>query len=1275
MAITESTKYNEKYLNVTGVFTGTTETNFMVKINNSTQYQWRKKYWTSTSWGSWSTATGITLNGEITLADGIKIMFTRGSTGDYNNGDRWEWTAYVDLVVADDDDAYDAMTILERQDDSDLVLMSKKTGKVTLVKNYDTSAPTVEEEISNIGPTDSIDYEKNNKEVYIATGKLNGPRWLGYVNYSTFDGPTSQPEVYSAPALDYIAGNEPPNEDVFDIGCILQGGATTGSGLGETETAYTDHAKLIVGINVEGDRAENFLNVFNRIDKKIFKFPTGTAPIMIKLWYGKMDSEDRCTGVAVMCKSNTANYAGKIQFWEIPSTGATAGQNANLVKTLNLKAPDGIGGGDITHFSDFVISPSKYDLDDSPAWSLWCTTTKEQRSDYKEADAHNYQWVWKNTDFNGKADGADVDGWINVTPKMNFSDSDWDWAGGDEGSGEWFWMAEHTGATYAHDKVAIHADASGRGGLKQYVYDSPKYHQLEFGGYDKDGLNPTVMWTCRLRPITEKKNVDIRSLRGFAMTSQEVTSQGSFWMSSLIGPFINDDKDPKSQRTFRAASWVSYAIPNDRTGVEQTPILLHMDDWDHGTTPEARFLKSHQLELPDWMLSYQGTGRRVNLKCCPSVAPNFGLYGRFHIYGDAYSDSSNDGNGIRVGMHYVRPGNHTLYAIKASLDNNDAKHHWIEPDRPYLFPSAAPAVVYSNWSDGDAAWGTTAITARKWRILPYNASHGADDKMRWRQCEGPRNYRMEIDSGPPVVLGSFPRWVGVYKDSAFLMGVPFGSALTKSLVKSQMNLETGDSGIGTALTSEFSSSAAFFTMSSPAFDSSDKWVGAGGVKKVFYRMSFVYDGYQETPLLSEIAALDSSNEFTNQVKFDIRVDTKFAISKRVKSFAIYRAYATDDNATKPESHYRFLEEVDLLTFNHDEGNDWWEYTVYDDGDVEGSYESINGINETLHSMNVNYTCNTQQNGFHFIGNLKHSQFPDAENYIFRSQGGKFSIFDWSVDFVQLPFIPLALKGFMGKLYAFGASQVAVINPESLFIEDVIDGVGCIGPKMVMVSEAGMFWGDHRNLYMASPSFTTVGDNIIDLSVNGWSQLTEKMKNDSVLAYDAKRKAFLVFFTNGSSENRCWAYTAPDKRWDLWETPSVVKDSAQARDGSPILLLSNNKICRYLGGDNKRDWNWESKKINFNQDMIDKKIRNIKVEGSSRSLVTLKYKVDGLSSWQGGTDISANFTGDTNSALKLANDHKGKQHWIKMQVAGENDTAGSNVKAYALSAIYKPKRPK
>ena len=68
-------------------------------------------------------------------------------------------------------------------------------------------------------------------------------------------------------------------------------------------------------------------------------------------------------------------------------------------------------------------------------------------------------------------------------------------------------------------------------------------------------------------------------------------------------------------------------------------------------------------------------------------------------------------------------------------------------------------------------------------------------------------------------------------------------------------------------------------------------------------------------------------------------------------------------------------------------------------------------------------------------------------------------------------------------------------------------------------------------------------------------------------------------------------------------------------------------------------------------------------------------MDGSSAWTAGTDVSTKFTGSNNRALTLTVADKGKQHWVKMKATGNNDTAGSNIKAYAMSAIYKPKRPK
>ena len=99
--------------------------------------------------------------------------------------------------------------------------------------------------------------------------------------------------------------------------------------------------------------------------------------------------------------------------------------------------------------------------------------------------------------------------------------------------------------------------------------------------------------------------------------------------------------------------------------------------------------------------------------------------------------------------------------------------------------------------------------------------------------------------------------------------------------------------------------------------------------------------------------------------------------------------------------------------------------------LDASYEAVNGVPETLGNLGVNYGVNAVANGYMFAGDCQHPEFPDAENFIFRSEPQKYSIFNWARNFVQLDFIPTAMAGFMGKLFVFGKSSMAIINPESL----------------------------------------------------------------------------------------------------------------------------------------------------------------------------------------------------------------------------------------------------
>ena len=151
------------------------------------------------------------------------------------------------------------------------------------------------------------------------------------------------------------------------------------------------------------------------------------------------------------------------------------------------------------------------------------------------------------------------------------------------------------------------------------------------------------------------------------------------------------------------------------------------------------------------------------------------------------------------------------------------------------------------------------------------------------------------------------------------------------------------------------------------------------------------------------------------------------------------------------------------------------------------------------------------------------------------------------------------------------------------------------------------------------------------------------------------------------------YNTQDNRWDLWATPGEVMDSAYTSDGHSLLLLSDGTICKYLSGPNKRDWEFVSKKMTLGSDTQDKKLRNVKLDASSRTGTTLYYKVDGTG-WQSGTDVSTISSGDENTIKKvIAADNK--NHWIQINDTGNNDTAASDIKAYSMGVFYKPKSVK
>lgn len=92
-------------------------------------------------------------------------------------------------------------------------------------------------------------------------------------------------------------------------------------------------------------------------------------------------------------------------------------------------------------------------------------------------------------------------------------------------------------------------------------------------------------------------------------------------------------------------------------------------------------------------------------------------------------------------------------------------------------------------------------------------------------------------------------------------------------------------------------------------------------KKYFWAVSLVYDGYQESGLVRGQFAGDGtlsyfgqspSGDFNNaHLAFRVAFEDYGDLSRRVTSFNLYRAEASDANASIPESEYRFVRNWDI----------------------------------------------------------------------------------------------------------------------------------------------------------------------------------------------------------------------------------------------------------------------------------------------------------------------------------------------------------------------------
>jgi len=432
---------------------------------------------------------------------------------------------------------------------------------------------------------------------------------------------------------------------------------------------------------------------------------------------------------------------------------------------------------------------------------------------------------------------------------------------------------------------------------------------------------------------------------------------------------------------------------------------------------------------------------------------------------------------------------------------------------------------------------------------------------------------------------------------------------------------------------------------------------------VYYAYSYTYDGYQETQLSGVSASVKNVTAgagITGHENFDVQVTVDILstrpLSKRISHINIYRSHNKDAaESTEPDEYFRLLKSIELKSSLFSIGGDYWRYQFTDKGKSGPTYEAITGIPETLENLQPHYTLSTVGNGSMFIANCWHYNLGSVPTYIFKSKVNRYNIYDWTSDFVILPEVPKEIAFWAGKLFAFSENKTYQINPDTLSIEDVLEGTGGISS---VVTDYGMFFCDNYTIYHHDGSRI----NNIGSIINSINEPTSFNNRDlsfiPKMAFDARRKVLCVVFkVNNSLLYYAWAYSINAKRWDLWQI-GAIGDAPIAltsdQRGEILYSTQSGGLYKYLGGASKRNWQWISKYITLGQDTIDKTFWKIRL--ISEGLISTFYSID-----------NTNTVSLSNEKLASGSKNKG----IKLKITGSEGTTDPKVDSIGL--IYR-RRP-
>ena len=380
----------------------------------------------------------------------------------------------------------------------------------------------------------------------------------------------------------------------------------------------------------------------------------------------------------------------------------------------------------------------------------------------------------------------------------------------------------------------------------------------------------------------------------------------------------------------------------------------------------------------------------------------------------------------------------------------------------------------------------------------------------------------------------------------------------------------------------------------------------------YYKFSYTYDGFQEGPLSSSTfdIEVDGDSKFL-RLLLALPTAAQLGLNPRITHLNIYRK-----NDLK--SLFRLVKQINLngIESKFQLVNGVFQHKFNDEGTTV-SYEGLNGVSETLTKFTPNYALSCQLNDFLFVAKIHHPELDQGDHILLRSKKGKFSVFDWSNDFLDLPTQPIAMASFANRVFLWDENNTYIINPMDLYIEERVEGVGILNSRSYVVTDIGLFFADRNNIYVHDgKNATPIGDPILrNQSRPEWQigYLDAIKKSESLgytpkVIFDSVKQSLYVILQGfndadtqdfGTSyktyESRLYSFNINEKRWDYYDCPNVK--SAVVTGKGDVILTDGFSIYNYRTDKrNRKSFTWESKEFIMGSSNYDKSFKRLYITG-------------------------------------------------------------------------------